>query len=238
MKKYNKLMILSVLILLVVCAIVVVQAQVEEEVHIDTREDENSLLDATIGQEQVNRLRYEKLKEERIERERLEKERLERERAQQLAEENEKKRLAEEKRKAEEIARLEKQKEQKNVQVTSNKEVVSSTNSTSNRTNLGTFRATAYTAYDGTQVGITRGGTNMANGNIHTASGHRILAADPNVIPFGSIVRVTLSSGEVIIGKIDDTGGAIKGNIIDISFSSKDAAFAFGRQSVQVEIIN
>ncbi len=104
--------------------------------------------------------------------------------------------------------------------------------------NLGQFQATAYTAYDGTQIGITRGGTNMANGNIHTASGHRIIAADPSVIPFGSIVRITLSSGEVINGKVDDTGGAINGNIIDLSFASKAEAFAFGRQNVTVEIIN
>lgn len=237
MRRYNKILALFVLVLLVIGAIVIAQAKTEDPVILSTKEDENSLLDARIGQEQVSNLRYERLREERLERERLEREKAERERIKKEAEEAERNRLAEEKRKAEE-ARLAKEKEEKSVRVASNKQTTPPVKSTSGGRSLGTFRATAYTAYDGAQVGITRGGTNMANGNIHTASGHRILAADPNVIPFGSIVRVTLASGEVIIGKIDDTGGAIKGNIIDISFSSKDAAFAFGRQSVQVEIIN
>lgn len=99
--------------------------------------------------------------------------------------------------------------------------------------NLGQFQATAYTAYDIGEVEITCGVTNMANRNIHTASGHRIIAVDSSVISFGNILRIILSSGEVINGKVDDTVGAINGNIIDLSFASTAEAFAFGRQTLQ-----
>ena len=226
--------------------IVVVQAKSKEEMVFDTTEDDNSLIDTTVANEQVKEIRYAKLKEIRLEEERVQKE----------AEEAEKKRLAEERKRAEEeqariaeenrLAKEAEQKRQKEVAVASEvstpveQEKVEAPAQPSNTsgTNLGTFQATAYTAYDGTQIGITRGGTNMANGNIHTASGHRIIAADPSVIPFGSIVKVTLQSGQVIIAKVDDTGGAINGNIIDLSFASKSEAYAFGRQTVQVEIIN
>lgn len=114
----------------------------------------------------------------------------------------------------------------------------SSSSSNANNTTLGTFDVTYYSAYDGTQVGITRGGTNMANGNIHTSDGYRIIAVDPNTIPFGSIVRVTTSHGESFMAKADDTGGKIKGNKIDIAVSSPEEAFSLGRGTATVEIVN
>ena len=257
MKSYKKLFTMfAVLILFVLGTLIVVQASSTEEVAFDTTEDEHSLLNAEVADEQVKEVRYAELKKVRLEEERIQKE----------AEEAERKRLAEEKRKAEEEqlriaeenrlaeeARVAKEAEEaKQREVTVASEVSEPVEEVkaeepapapapapvSNGTNLGTFQATAYTAYDGTQIGITRGGTNMANGNIHTASGHRIIAADPSVIPFGSIVRVTLQSGQVIMAKVDDTGGAINGKIIDISFASKSEAYAFGRQNVTVEIVN
>lgn len=100
-----------------------------------------------------------------------------------------------------------------------------------------TFEVTHYSAYDGTQVGITRGGTNMANGNIHTSDGYRIIAVDPNTIPFGSIVEVTTSYGETFTAKADDTGGRIKGNIIDVAVSSPAEAKRLGRVSATVRIV-
>lgn len=253
MKKYQKLGIgFIVFILFIMGVIAVVQAKSKEELAFDTTEDKDSLIDTTVASEQVKEIRYAELKEIRLEEERVQKE----------AEEAEKKRLAEERKRVEEeqariaeenrlaeearIAKEAQQQEQQEVTVASEvstpveQEKVEAPAQSSNvsGTNLGTFQATAYTAYDGTQIGITRGGTNMANGNIHTASGHRIIAADPSVIPFGSIVKVTLQSGQVIIAKVDDTGGAINGKIIDLSFASKAEAYAFGRQTVQVEIIN
>lgn len=125
---------------------------------------------------------------------------------------------------------------------TSNSEQKSVTTSTSsskaNNTSLGTFDVTYYSAYDGTQIGITRGGTNMANGNIHTSDGYRVIAVDPNTIPFGSIVRVTTSHGESFMAKADDTGGLIQGNKIDIAVSSPDTALSLGRGTATVEIVN
>lgn len=251
LKKYQKLGIgFIVFVLFIIGIVVVVQAKSKEEMVFDTTEDKDSLIDTIVASEQVKEIRYAELKKIRLEEERVQKEAEEAEKK-RLAEERkrieeEQARIAEENRLAEEAKIAKEAEQQKEVTVASEvsapveqeKVEAPAQSSNVNGTNLGTFQATAYTAYDGTQIGITRGGTNMANGNIHTASGHRIIAADPSVIPFGSIVRITLSSGEVINGKVDDTGGAINGNIIDISFASTAEAYAFGRQTVQLEIIN
>ena len=150
------------------------------------------------------------------------------------------------KREREEEARLAKVNNDKSAVLSSNKAsnseqkkvATSSSSSKANNTSLGTFDVTYYSAYDGTQIGITRGGTNMANGNIHTSDGYRIIAVDPNTIPFGSIVRVTTSHGESFMAKADDTGGKIKGKIIDIAVSSPEEAFRLGRGTATVEIVN
>ena len=55
---------------------------------------------------------------------------------------------------------------------------------------IGNFAITYYSAYDGTQIGITAGGTSMAGGNIYTNDGYRIIATDTSVIPLGTIVRM------------------------------------------------
>ena len=102
---------------------------------------------------------------------------------------------------------------------------------------IGSFAITYYSAYDGTQIGITAGGTNMAGGNIYTNDGYRIIATDTSVIPLGTVVRVTTSNGESFLAKADDTGGAVKGNKIDIAVSSPNQAFALGRGTATIEII-
>lgn len=146
----------------------------------------------------------------------------------------------------EEEARLAKVNNDKSTVLSSNKasnseqkEVTTSTSSSkANNTSLGTFDVTYYSAYDGTQVGITRGGTNMANGNIYTSDGYRIIASDLSVIPLGTIVRVTTGNGETFMAKVDDSGGAIVGNKIDIAVSSPEEAFRLGRTTAKVEIVN
>lgn len=146
----------------------------------------------------------------------------------------------------EEEARLAKVNNDKSTVLSSNKasnseqkEVTTSTSSSkANNTSLGTFDVTYYSAYDGTQVGITRGGTNMANGNIHTSDGYRVIASDLSVIPLGTIVRVTTGNGETFMAKVDDSGGAIVGNKIDIAVSSPEEAFKLGRTTAKVEIVN
>ena len=146
----------------------------------------------------------------------------------------------------EEEARLAKVNSDKSTVLSSNKASnseqngvsTSTSSSKANNTSLGTFDVTYYSAYDGTQIGTTRGGTNMANGNIHTSDGYRIIASDLSVIPLGTIVRVTTGNGETFMAKVDDSGGAIVGNKIDIAVSSPEEAFRLGRTTAKVEIVN
>ena len=60
----------------------------------------------------------------------------------------------------------------------------------------------------------------------------KMIAVDPKVIPLGSKVWVE-GYGEAIAG---DTGGAIKGNRIDILLGS-DSAQKWGRKTVKVKIL-
>ena len=45
-------------------------------------------------------------------------------------------------------------------------------------------------------------------------------AVDPNVIPLGSVIRITGDNGQVLKLKCVDIGGGIKGNKVDIFFDS------------------
>lgn len=100
-----------------------------------------------------------------------------------------------------------------------------------------TFEATFYTAFCPTGCsGITATGIDVSNTVNH--EGKRIIAVDPSVIPLGSIVRVTLKDGTSFEATAQDTGGAIKGNRIDVLVASRDEAYKLGRQSAKVEIIN
>lgn len=102
--------------------------------------------------------------------------------------------------------------------------------------NKGTFVATAY---DMTPQSQGKWGSKVASGKIdlkgHSRQSARCIAVDPKVIPLGSIVEVTIPgmpeySGEYIAY---DTGGAIKGNKIDIFMGSgnvKQTVRNFGRR--------
>ena len=61
-----------------------------------------------------------------------------------------------------------------------------------------------------------------------------VIAVDPSVIPLGSLVEVP-GYGIAIAG---DTGGAIKGNIIDLHFTTVDQAKQWGRRNVTIRILN
>ena len=95
--------------------------------------------------------------------------------------------------------------------------------------------ATHYTAGCAGCSGITATGIDVRN-SIY-AGGKRVIAVDPRVIPLGSTVQVTTPYGSftAIAG---DTGGAIKGNIIDILVGSKGEAYSKGRTSATVTILN
>lgn len=62
----------------------------------------------------------------------------------------------------------------------------------------------------------------------------QVVAVDPSVIPLGSMVEVS-GYGIAIAG---DTGGAIKGNIIDCHFSTVEECIQWGRRSVTVTVIS
>jgi 3D (Asp-Asp-Asp) domain-containing protein len=63
-------------------------------------------------------------------------------------------------------------------------------------------------------------------------------AADPAVLPLGSVVRVSHRDGrEIGIFVIMDTGGAVRGNKLDIWLSSCAEARAWGIQRVNAEVI-
>lgn len=71
-----------------------------------------------------------------------------------------------------------------------------------------------------------------------TASGEKAvegvtIAADTNILPFGTKVII---DGNTYI--VQDRGGAIKGNRIDLYFDSHQEALNFGRQTKEVTILN
>jgi uncharacterized protein YabE (DUF348 family) len=89
--------------------------------------------------------------------------------------------------------------------------------------------STAYTANCSGCSGITATGFNLkANPNA------RVIAVDPSVIPLGSKVWVEGYGYATAL----DTGGAIRGNKIDVFFSSKSEAYSWGRRTVRIKIIN
>lgn len=101
-----------------------------------------------------------------------------------------------------------------------------------------TFEATAYTALCDTGcTGVTATGYDVRNTS-YSPNGYRVIAVDPSVIPLGALVMVKLSDGSTFKARAMDVGGAIKGNRIDLLVGSKSEAFSFGRQSVELRIIN
>lgn len=92
-----------------------------------------------------------------------------------------------------------------------------------------TVVATAYTASCTGCSGVTATGINLnKNPNM------KVISVDPSVIPLGSRVWVE-GYGEAIAG---DTGGAIKGNRIDLHMPSQSAASSWGRRTVNIKILN
>ena len=84
------------------------------------------------------------------------------------------------------------------------------------------FEATAYCDY-----GITFSGVLVHRG---------IVAADPKVLPIGSIIDVKAGDYSGIY-TVMDTGGKVKGKIIDIYMPDYDEAIQFGRQPVVLKVL-
>ena len=88
------------------------------------------------------------------------------------------------------------------------------------------FVATGYSANDPTQGtdDITATGKEAYEG---------IIAVDPKIIPLGTEVEIK-DLGKFIA---EDTGGKIKGNKVDIYFSSKAEAKEFGKQGIWLRMV-
>jgi len=91
-----------------------------------------------------------------------------------------------------------------------------------------TVTATAYTASCTGCSGVTATGINLKNN-----PDLKVIAVDPNVIPLGTKVYVE-GYGYAVAG---DTGGAIKGNKIDVFFPNKSQAYNWGRKTVKIRIL-
>ncbi|WP_079474847.1 peptidoglycan-binding protein [Marinococcus halophilus] len=109
----------------------------------------------------------------------------------------------------------------------------SSEESTSSSADSGgetmTMEATAYTAECAGCSGITATGVNL-----NKDRGADVIAVDPDVIPLGSTVKVEgMGTYEAA-----DTGGAINNDRIDIHVPTKSDAYAFGRQDVEVTVLD
>ncbi|MGR3766403.1 ubiquitin-like domain-containing protein [Rossellomorea sp. NS-SX7] len=89
--------------------------------------------------------------------------------------------------------------------------------------------STAYTASCNGCSGYTATGINLkANPGI------KVIAVDPSVIPLGTKVYVE-GYGYAVAA---DTGGAIRGNKIDVFFASKSDAYRWGRKTIKVKILD
>jgi 3D (Asp-Asp-Asp) domain-containing protein len=84
------------------------------------------------------------------------------------------------------------------------------------------FQATAYALR-----GITASGIYVRRG---------VIAADPRVIPIGSVVQI-VTPGYSGIYTVQDTGRLIKGKIVDVWLPSTREARVFGRRSIKLHVI-
>lgn len=109
-----------------------------------------------------------------------------------------------------------------------------SDSSVSNLNHTYVFTITAYTAgYESTQkkkgepgYGITATGTTVAEG--------RTIAADWGVLPPGTVVTIEGLQGQYVV---EDKGGGVNGNHIDLFITDLDRAKKWGRQERKVRII-
>lgn len=102
------------------------------------------------------------------------------------------------------------------------------TSRSSAATNNGSYRtmrvvATAYSSQDPGVGTRTSTGARLARG---------IIAVDPSVIPYGTRIYIPGYG----FGTAADTGGAIRGNKIDVAFDSRAEALQFGRKTLTIQI--
>ena len=92
------------------------------------------------------------------------------------------------------------------------------------------FKATAYTHTDAGCDMTTATGTTVRRGTV---------AVDPRVIPYGTRMFIVTNDGAYVYGvsTAEDCGGAIKGNRLDLYFSTAAACYRFGIRNCTVYIL-
>lgn len=95
------------------------------------------------------------------------------------------------------------------------------------------MKATAYddsVKSNGNSLKKTANGTPLARG---------VVAVDPAVIPLGTRLYIETEDGSYVYGSAiaADTGGAIKGNKIDLFMESIEECYAFGVRNVKVYVL-
>jgi 3D (Asp-Asp-Asp) domain-containing protein len=84
------------------------------------------------------------------------------------------------------------------------------------------FKASAYSIH-----GRTRSGVRTAPGT---------MAADPRVLPLGTVVQVNAGKYSGVY-TVHDTGGAIKGNRVDVWLPTNKEARRFGRRAIKLVVL-
>lgn len=126
----------------------------------------------------------------------------------------------------------------------------STSSSSSNNSSSSSDNTSSSSSNDTSNSGSTSGKTMMmestaysyaeAGASYFTASGTDLrknpmaVAVDPSVIPLGTLVNVEGYGVALAL----DTGGAIKGNIIDVHFDNVDECKVWGRRQVKVTILD
>ena len=91
------------------------------------------------------------------------------------------------------------------------------------------MEATAYTYIPGQTTMTCASGATLCKGCV---------AVDPRVIPMHTKMFITSDSVEYGYGSAEDTGGLIKGNIVDLAYMSVDECFQFGRRNMRVYFLD
>lgn len=84
------------------------------------------------------------------------------------------------------------------------------------------FKATAYSLRGRTASGIE--------------TGPGVVAADPRVLPLGSLIEIKAGSYSGVY-TVHDTGSAVKGNMVDVWMPSSKEARRFGRRSIKLHVL-
>ena len=96
---------------------------------------------------------------------------------------------------------------------------------------LGTFRITHYcpcVQCCGKSDGISASGREVIP--------YYSIAVDPSVIPLGTVVYLDYGDGVLHEARADDTGGAIKGNVVDLCVGDHQTAIQYGVRSATVYV--